>query len=256
MSETQFIDFQRVGGRADLILKRPPRNILNAQILEGMVSALEPLRDDDTLKVLIIRGSGANFCAGIELEELTTENVGLFMPNYTRLFDIINGIRGVVIAGIQGEAFGGGCELACFADITIAGKSAKFCFPDIKLGLFPPIASAVLPRLIGRNRSFDWIFSGRVISAEEALSHDLISRLVADDLLDSFVEEYAERIMSLSGAAIVCAKRALDGALYIPVMEGLKKTESTYMIDLMNSIDPHEGIKAAMEGRPPIWRNR
>ncbi len=256
MKEGKFIDFRRTGGRADIILKRPPRNVLDGQMLEEMVTALEPLRDDETLKALVIRGSGGNFCGGIELLELTTENVGLFMPNYTRLFDIINGIRGVVIAGIKGEAFSAGCEIACFADVTIAGKSAKFCFPDIKIGLFPPIATAVLPRLVGRNRSFDWIFSSRLISAEEALSHNLISRLVPDDQLEAFVEEYAARILSLSGAAIICAKRALDSALYVPVMEGLKKTESTYMIDLMNSIDPHEGIKAAIEGRTPVWRNR
>jgi len=256
MSETKFIDYRRVGGRADLTMKRPPKNILNCEMLEEMVKALEPLRDDDTLKVLVLHGSGMQFCGGTELDELTTENVGLFMPFYTRLFDIINGIRGVVIAGIKGEAFGAGCELACFADITIVGKSAKFCLPDIRMGLFPPIASAILPRLVGRNRAFDWIFSSRIITAEEALSHDLISRLVPDEEMDKFVEEYAGRIMGLSGAAINCAKRALDGALYVPVMEGLKKTESTYMIDLMNSIDPHEGIKAAMEGRTPVWRNR
>ncbi len=256
MSETQFIDYRRVGGRADLTLKRPPRNVLNGQMLEQMVKVVEPLREDDELKLLVIHGSPTTFCGGIELEELTTENVGLFMPNYTRLFDIINGIKGVVIAGIRGEAFGAGCELACFADITIASNTAKFCFPDTKIGLFPMIATAVLPRLVGRNRAFDWIFSSRLIAAEEALSHDLISRLVPDDKLDSFVEEYAARIMSLSGATIECTKRAIDGALYVPVMEGLKKTESTYMIDLMNSIDPHEGIRAAMEGRSPVWRNR
>lgn len=256
MTAMQYIDFKRTGSRADLTLKRPPRNMLNGQMLEEMVHVLEPLRDDDTLKVLVVRSAGANFCGGVDLEELTTENVGLFMPNYTHFFNILNGIRGVVIAGIRGEAFSAGCEIACFADVTIAGKSARFSFPDIKLGLFPPIASALLPRLVGRNRAFDWIFSSRTISAEEALHDNLISRLVPDEQLDTFVEEYVSRILALSGATIICAKRALDGALYIPVMEGLKKTESTYMIDLMNSIDPHEGLRAAMEGRAPVWKNR
>jgi cyclohexa-1,5-dienecarbonyl-CoA hydratase len=256
MSNFQFIDYHRTGPRADLTLRRPPRNVLNVEMLEEMVSALEPLHDDDTIKVLVIRGSGANFCGGAELSDLTSDRVGLFMPSYTRIFNIINNIRGVVLAGIQGEAYGAGCELACFSDITIAAKSAKFCFPDLKVGLFPPIASAVLPRLVGRNRAFDWIFSGRVVNAEEALINDLISRMVPDGELDAFIDEYAGRIASLSAAAVQCAKRALDGALYIPVMDALKKTESTYMLDLMNSIDPHEGIRAALEGRAPVWRNR
>ena len=77
-----------------------------------------------------------------------------------------------------------------------------------------------------------------------------------DESLNAMIEEYAGRLVSLSGPAIACAKRALDGALYIPVMEALKKTESIYMLDLMNSIDPHEGIKAMMENRAPVWRNR
>ena len=114
MPNAQFIDFKHVGGRADLTLKRPPRNVLNGQMLEEIVGVIEPLRDDDKLKVLVIRGSGISFCGGIELEELTTENVGLFMPNYTRLFDIINGIRGVVIAGIRGEAYSAGLNLPVF----------------------------------------------------------------------------------------------------------------------------------------------
>jgi enoyl-CoA hydratase/carnithine racemase len=256
MSQYQLIDFKRTGARADLVLKRPPRNMLNVEMLEEMISALEEIRDDESLKVLVIKGNGLNFCGGVEINELTAERVGVLMPLYTRTFDYMNDIRGVVIAGIQGEAFGAGCELACFSDITVVAKSAKFCFPDIRLGLFPPIASAVLPRLVGRNRAFDWIFSGRTISADEAMLNDLISRVVPDEQMTSFIEEYAARLASLSAPAIVCAKRALDGALYSPVMEALKKTESTYMVDLMNSLDPHEGIKAALEGRPPVWRNR
>jgi len=256
MSEYKYIDFKRTGARADLTLRRPPRNMLSTEMLEEIVSALSHTRDDESLKVLVLRGNGMHFSGGIELEDLSAERVGLLMPYYTRLFDYINGIRGVVIAGIQGEAFGAGCELACFCDITIVARSAKFCLPDLRSGLFPPIASAILPRLVGRNRAFDWIFSGRTISAEEAMSNDLVSRMVPDDQLDQVVEEYAGRVVSLSSPAINCAKRALDGGLYIPVMEALKKTESIYMLDLMTSLDPHEGIKAAMEGRPPVWKNR
>jgi len=256
MSEFHNIDFKRTGSRADLVLRRPPRNMLNTEMLEEIVQVIDMLRDDETLKVLVVKGNGIHFCGGIELEDLTADRVGLLMPYYTRLFDHINSIRGVVIAGIQGEAFGAGSELACFCDITLVGKTAKFCFPDMRMGLFPPIGAAILPRLIGRNRAFDWIFSGRVIPAEEALANDLISRVVPDESLNAMIEEYAGRLVSLSGPAIACAKRALDGALYIPVMEALKKTESIYMLDLMNSIDPHEGIKAMMENRAPVWRNR
>lgn len=256
MSQYEFIDFKRTGPRADLTLKRPPRNVLNYEMIEEIVAVLEPLRDDDTLKVLIISGGGINFCGGIEAEELAVDRVGLMMPSYTRIYDLLNDVRGVIIAAVRGEAFGAGAELAAFSDVNFAARGAKFCFPDMRMGLFPPIAAAILPRLVGRHRTFDWIFSGRVISADEAIQNDLISRILPDEQLDSFVEEYASKIASLSRPAVICAKRAIDAALYSPVMEALKRTESTYMIDLMNHADPHEGIKAAIEGRAPVWRNR
>jgi len=256
MSEYRWIEFKRAGARADLTLKRPPRNLLTTEMLEEIVSVIDGVRDDESLKVMVVKGAGLNFCGGIEVSEFATDNFGNLMPFYTRLFDHINSVRGLVIAGIQGEAFGAGCELACFCDVTIAAKSAKFCFPDLKHGIFPPIASAVLPRLIGRHRSFDWIFSGRVISADEALANDLVARVVPDDQLNSSLEDYAAKIVAFSAPVVVHAKRALDGALYIPVMDALKKTESIFMLDLMTSLDPHEGIKAAMENRAPVWRNR
>ena len=97
MSQYQLIDFKRTGARADLVLKRPPRNTLNVEMLEEMISALEEIRDDESLKVLVIKGNGLNFCGGVEVNELTSERVGLLMPLYTRTFDYINDIRGVVM---------------------------------------------------------------------------------------------------------------------------------------------------------------
>ncbi|MBM3329943.1 MAG: hypothetical protein FJY67_10835 [Calditrichaeota bacterium] len=256
MPPHQFIEFRRNGGRIDLTFKAPPRNILTSDILEEAVNALLEYRDDDTVKVMLLRGSGDHFCSGVDYQELTAERIGLYMPLYTRFFDLINSVRGLTLCAVQGEAFGPGSELAAFCDITFAARSARFCFPDMKAGLFPSIAAAVLPRLAGRNRTLDWIVSSKIITAAEAAEAQMVARILPDDELDAFVDDYALRIASHSTPAIQLAKRAVDKALYSPVMEALKITESTFMLDLMNCIDPHEGIAATIENRAPQWKNR
>ncbi len=256
MAAYKQIQFERKGGRADLTLDSPPENLLNVDMLEEIVDALDPLRDDDTLKVLLIRGQGTVFCSGVILEDLQADRVGALMPNYSRMYDYLNKIRGLTVASVQGRAVGFGAEFASFCDVTIAAENAVFSFHHITMGLFPPIATAILPRLIGRNRALDWIVSGRNVSAMEAAESHLIARVVPALVLNDYSDRYVERIASFSAPAVVLAKRAVDQALYAPAMEALRVTEATFMSDLMNSLDPHEGLRARIEGRLPVWRDR
>ena len=256
MSDYKLIRFNRVDGRADLTLNNPPLNLLSAEMLEEIVHALDQVRDDDALKVLFIRGEGMIFCGGVKVEDIIADNIGALMPLYSRMYNHLNDIRGLTVAAVQGEAVGFGAELAAFCDVTIAAETARFSFPQITLGLFPPVATAILPRLFGRNRALDWIISGRQVSAKEAVESHMIARTIPDLVLMSYAESYVARVAGFSAPAVVLAKRAVDNALYTPAMEALRTTESTYMLDLMNSIDPHEGLKAKIEGREPVWKNR
>jgi len=252
----QFIKFERVGGKAELTLNRPPENRLNAQMVQEILDALENLRDDESLKLLVLRGTNGTFCSGTETEALQADEVGLLMPYYTRIFKHLNKIMGLTLCIVEGNALDAGTELAAFCDVILSSESAVFGFPQIKMGLFPPIGTAVLPRLIGRNRTLDRIVSGEPFSAQEAFRMDLVARVVPDNKIQEVAAQYIARINSLPAPAIILAKRAVDGALYTPVMEALRSTESVYMLDLMGSIDPNEGIRAALEGREPQWRNR
>ncbi|MDP8229309.1 MAG: enoyl-CoA hydratase/isomerase family protein [Candidatus Electryoneaceae bacterium] len=256
MADYKYIHFDCHDGRADLTFNRPPKNLLNVEMLEEILDALDQVRDDESLKILVLRGVGGTFCGGIETTELMADQVGLLMPLYTRMFDYLNSVHGLTLGEIKGDVLGGGCEIAGFCDVVIAADNARFGFPEITMGLFPPIATAVLPRLIGRSRTLDWIISGDIISSERALQFGLVARIVSEDKLNEEVERYADRVASLSAPAVTLAKRAVDSALYVPVMEAKRTTESTYMLDLMSSIDPHEGLKAIQEDRPPIWKNR
>ena len=255
MSDYKFVDFTRKGSRADLTLKRPSRNLLNVEMLEEIVYALSKAREDESLKVLVLKGSNGTFCGGIELKERTTERVGHLMPLYTQVFDYLNDICGLTVAAVEGEAFDGGFELASFCDVCIATEGATFCHPEISFGHYPQIAAAILPRLVGRNRAIDWIISGDKISAREAYRAGLINRLVREGELIEEVNRYADKVASRSGPAIIWSKRAIDRSLYASAMEAMRTTASTYMKELLSNIDPHEGLNAAIEGRPPKWRD-
>ncbi len=252
----QYIKFSRNEGRADITFDRPDNNYFNVGMLTEIVDALDGLRDDESLKVLVISGANGTFSGGIEPEALQADQIGLLMPHYTRMYDHLNEIRGLVIAGVEGDALGAGCELVCFCDVVIASHNSRFGFPEVSMGLFPPIAAAVLPKLLGRGRALDLIISSELISAERAHQIHLVTRVKLDDKLADAVESYANRIASFSAPAVTLAKQAVDGALYSSAMEALHHTESTYMLDLMNCMDPHEGIRAVIEGREPEWRNK
>ncbi len=256
MGDYRFIKFARTKDRADLILNRPPRNLLNIELLEETVDALGKAREDESLKVLVISGAGGNFSGGIELHERTSERVGLIMPLFTRMFDYLNEICGLTIAAVEGEVSDGGFELAAFCDVCIATEGTIFWHPEISFGLYPPIAAAILPRLVGRNRALDWIISGDKISSREAYRAGMINRMVRDGELMTEVDRYADKIASYSAPAVIWAKRAIDRSLYTPAMEAMRTSESTYMIELLNNIDPHEGLSAAIEGREPKWRDK
>ncbi len=252
----QYIQFSRDEGRANITFNRPGGNFFNTQMLEEIVDALDGLRDDESLKVLVLTGANGTFCQGIEPKALQADQVGLLMPHYTKMYDLLNEIKGLVIAGVEGDALGAGCELVCFCDVVIASHNSRFGFPEVSMGLFPPIATAVLPKLLGRSRALDWIISSEMFSAERAHQVHLVTRVKLDDKLAEAVDNYANRVASFSAPAVTLAKQAVDGALYSSAMDALHHTESTYMLDLMNSIDPHEGIKAVIEGRDPVWRNK
>jgi len=255
MDEHRFITFTRAKGRADLVLNRPPRNLMNVEMLEEIVDVLGKAREDETLKVLVIKGAGTNFSGGLELEERSSDRVGILMPLFTRMFDYLNEICGLTIAAAEGEVSDGGFELYSFCDVCIATEGTIFSFPEITFGHYPLIATAILPRLVGRNRALDWIISGDKISSREAYRAGMINRLARDGELMVEINRYADKIANFSAPAIIWAKRAIDRTLYTSVMEALRTSESTYMIDLLNNIDPHEGLKAAIEGRAPVWRD-
>ena len=146
--------------------------------------------------------------------------------------------------------------MAIFADIVILAEGARLGFPEIRLGVFPPVAAAVLPFRIGSAHTRDLLFTGRLVDAREAVTMGLASRVVPDAELDAVARRMAGDLASLSASSL----RILRQALRIGEMESFRTTlrdeESLYLQQLMKTEDAREGLRAFLEKRKPVWRHR
>jgi cyclohexa-1,5-dienecarbonyl-CoA hydratase len=153
-------------------------------------------------------------------------------------------------------ALGGGCELAVFCDMVIASEKATFGQPEIKVGVFPPVAAVVFPRVVGRNRTLELLLTGEVIDAGEAKAIGLINKVFAEQAFKEKSEEFILKLTALSGKTLSLTKRAVDQSLYTSVMEGIFSAEQLYLRELMKTEDAQEGLKAFLEKRKPVWKNK
>ena len=156
---------------------------------------------------------------------------------------------------VNGAALGGGCELALYCDMVIATERSRFGQPEIQVGVFPPIAALIFPRMIGRKKAMELILSGETISAQEALTLGLINKVVSEASLHQEVKTFVEKFEKLSGFVLKLAKEATLAGLNEDMDRGLKAIEEIYLGRLMKSNDANEGLKAFLEKRKPTWKD-
>lgn len=265
--------YETASGIATLTLNHPERlNALSAQMMQGIIAALERFRFDDEGKVLIITGAGKAFCVGGDVkmmdaahERRETGSAPVFDPIAIReqyrhgvhqIPRILRRIDKPVIAAVNGAAAGAGCDLTLMADIRIAGEHAKFGEVFCKIGLAAGAGGAYfLPRLVGIEKACELMFTGDIIDAQEALRIGLVSRVVPDDKLLDETRALAARMANGATAALKMAKFAL--------YRGLDQTldESLELMALMQSMlhgthDHREGVRAFAEKRPPRFQGR
>lgn len=251
-----YIKIEKAPGRFDIILDNPPLNILTITMMEELSDAVNEAATDTGLKVLVFRSEGKHFSAGASVEEHTADKVEGMIKAFGGMFRSICELPAVTIAAVDGSAQGGGCELATFCDIVLASDRAKFGQPEIQLGVFPPVAVVIFPYLVGRNKALELLLTGKLIKADEAERIGLINHVYPASEFNTRTEEFITSITSLSAAAIAITKRITDQALYLPVKEGLRQADETYLKELMMTDDAHEGLAAFLEKRKPKWKNR
>ncbi len=242
-------------GVALVTLNRPPLNVLTLEMIRELDKVLSTVAEQSRLKAMVLAANGKAFCAGVDVADHTPDRVKPMIREFGQLFTRLRTLPMPAIAVVQGAALGGGCELAIACDQVLAAESAKFGQPEIKLGVFPPIAAALFPQLIGYQQSARLLFSGETINAAEAARLGLVTYLSADDDLQATLDRLLTQFRGMSAAALRMAKRALLYGSDLGVT-ALREIEDLYLRDLMDTADAQEGIQAFMEKRQPIWSDK
>jgi cyclohexa-1,5-dienecarbonyl-CoA hydratase len=254
-SQFHTLDVSSDGLVATLVLHRPPRNVLHIEMMEEVNAALFGLRQRGSLTVLVVRGSGSTFSGGVDLADHRRDRVARLRQVFHRMLETIRLLDLVSVAAVTGAAVSGGFELALGCNLVVAAESARFSLPDVRMGLFPPVASVVLPRVAPRRKAMEWILLGEEISARELATFGLVNRVLPDDGFDQGLARFVGQLSANSGPVLQLARRAQAESYYATYEEALYKVENLFLRDLQALADSQEGVQAALEGRAPQWRN-
>ena len=250
----QHLRLEHEGGLRRLTLDRPPLNVLNIAMLRELDEAAAQVHGDPDAAVLVVTGAGKAFCAGVDVADHTEDRVGEMINVFHAALNRLVDLELPVVAVVNGAALGGGLEVALACDIVLAPEGAKLGQPEIQLGVFPPFAAVVLPRLLGRGHAMDLCLSGRTLTAEEGRAMGLVQHAFPRDTFAEDAERYVSGLAALSPPVLRLAKRAVAQGAKAPLGEALRATERLYLDDLMKLDDAREGLAAFLEKRPPAWK--
>ena len=256
-----FLTLHVEGGLAILTVNRPRvLNSLSIAVLEEMRKALRQLAQDRTVRVVVLTGAGDKaFIAGADIQEmlaLTTTGMREFSRLGQEVTNLLQAMSKVTIAAINGYALGGGFELALACDIRIASDEAQLGLPEVSLGIFPGFGGTQrLPRLIGRGRAAELIFTGERIDAAEALRIGLVNRVVPSEKLLDEAKGLAAQILARAPIAVRHAKEALNRAEETPLQEGLQYERESFGLTAATK-DREEGMRAFVGKRKPRFEGK
>jgi len=252
---------EKKGAVTLITLNRPKAlNALNTTVLKELAAAFAAFEADESQGCAVLTGSGEKaFAAGADIAEMVTMPATQF---YTQAFfdgwqkDIVNTVRKPWIAAVNGFALGGGCELAMMADMIIASDKAKFGQPEIKLGVAPGMGGTQrLTRAVGKAKAMDLCLTGRMMDVEEAEKSGLVARVFPADVFLDKVLEVAAEIAGMPRVAVMVNKEMVDAAFETMLEQGLQFERRLWQI-VAATEDKAEGMKAFIEKRPAVWKNR
>ncbi|HEY6866672.1 MAG TPA: enoyl-CoA hydratase-related protein, partial [Candidatus Eisenbacteria bacterium] len=202
---------------------------------------------------LVLAARGRAFCAGVDVRDHLPDRGAEMIRTFDHACALLLEIEAPVVAAIQGAALGGGAELALVCDLVWAADVATFGFPEIRLGVFPPVAAAALSGVIPAPRAAELVLTGRVVPAAEAERLGLVNRVVPAAELEAAVASLVEQLAALSPEALRVAKRALRLGRGRPDPRALEAAERIYLEERLEAADAVEGLNAFLEKRPPAW---
>jgi enoyl-CoA hydratase/carnithine racemase len=244
-----------------LILNRPEkRNALSLDLMNDMLIKLDQVAQDETIRVVVLRGAGQMFSAGHDIKEMSGEAKDLhhFRTIFTtcnRMMQHLHQLPQPVIAQVHGVATAAGCQLVAACDLAIAEEGARFATPGVKIGLFCTTPMIPLVRLIGRRRALDMLLSGRFISSREALEFGLLNRVVPADQLAEVTRQWALELAQYSRFTLALGKQAFYEQIDLTEGEAYNYAKEVIAMNCLAE-DAQEGMKAFLEKRPPVFRGR
>ncbi|MFP4310586.1 MAG: enoyl-CoA hydratase/isomerase family protein [Nitriliruptoraceae bacterium] len=256
------VEEHRQGAVATVTIARPEaRNALDAATLEELIAAFTRLDADPEIRVLVLTGAGDKaFCAGADLRSGVTSDPSVLDGHeqrglLRRLFASTEALRTPLIGRINGHALAGGLGVALACDLLVAVEDATFGTPEVRVGLWPHIISALLVQHLGPKRALEWMMTGRRYPAAEAERLGLVNRVVPRAQLDDAVAELADELIKGAPLALALGRRSyLDARSMEP---GAAMAYLHGMLDLqVQTEDAAEGIAAFLERREPTWRGR
>jgi len=251
-----YIRLRVEGSVARMTLNRPEHNLLNEGMLRELADGIAFAGDNSDVKLVLLDSACKVFCGGIDIGEYTSTRVFQMLDAFHGAFSAMLEVGKPVICVVNGPAIGGGAELAAFGDLVIATPKARFAQPEISIGVFPPLASTILPFLVGPKKALEIVLTGEAVTAERALELGLVNRLVPEANLQQSVSELTERISAHSGPVLTMAKKAILGGMGLSLRDGLKNSMNIFLNELYRLEDSQEGLRALVEKRKPNWKNR
>jgi enoyl-CoA hydratase len=239
-------------------INRPEaRNALNIEVRKLLSRYLTELSEDSTTRAVIITGNEKSFAAGADIKEMANlGTIEALQRGIHRLWQSIGSCRKPVIAAVSGYALGGGCELAMTCDIIVAGESASFGQPEVKIGILPGGGGTQrLTRAVGKYRAMKYVLTGDLFSAREAFDMGLVSEVVPDAEVEGRAIDLARQLAALPPLALQLAKEAVLAGMEAPLSSALALEAKSLQI-LFSSQDQKEGMRAFIEKRKPKFEGR
>jgi len=238
-------------GKAVLTLANPPLNVLDIATMSEIAGALDEAGAEKDLRVLVLQADGRAFCAGVDVGEHMGDQAKVMIETFNAFIAKFLDFPLPTVALVKGAALGGGCELLMACDMVYATPNAVFGQPEIKVGVYPPPATVLLPPMVGTKKAAEMILTGAHVTAEEAARVGLITAVFGPEEFDDETGKVVESLLNLSGSVLRSTVEVLRfGKRFLQVMEPVT---GHYLEKLMKTKDATEGLTAFLEKRPPEW---
>jgi cyclohexa-1,5-dienecarbonyl-CoA hydratase len=251
------IVYEKTGKTAKITLNTPPSNWLTILMMKEINEVILEVKKDSTIQLLIFDHAGEKaFCDGVDVADHTPDKVGEMIEVFHRMFRLMAELDATTVAVVNGRSLGGGCELMAFCDIVIASEKSRIGQPEIAVGVFPPVAAAWFPKIIGLKKTYELLLTGKVINAKEAEAIGLVNVVLPAENFKEGVDKFLADFLGKSRPVAMWTRRAIKAGLNVDFLEALKASEMIYLHDCMKTEDANEGIAAFMEKRKAVWKDK